>query len=159
MTPSCMFYHQPIMGSRTLLDQILQICFPGTGIIRYDWSSVSGATVTDMDDREPFNKSHNAIYKYSTMHHLVTIISRRVDISDTKWCIGGYGTAAWWDLCNGSIDGYQIKIKYDSVNRMPVGLQLLYCPLLKHVFQMKGHIGSKMVNWSENVKQVWYGNY
>ena len=36
------------------------------------------------------------------MHHFVTEMCTRVNISVTKWCIMGYGTGALWDLCNRS---------------------------------------------------------
>ena len=48
---------------------------------------------------DPPNNSHNALDKYSTMHHFVT----EMHISVTKWCIVGYGTGTFRGLCNWSI--------------------------------------------------------
>ena len=61
---------------------------------------------TSRDDRtlDPSHKSHNAPYKYPTMHHFVTEMCTQVHISVTKRCIVGYGTGVLWDLCNRSID-------------------------------------------------------
>ena len=54
----------------------------------------------------PSHKSHSALDKYPTMHNFVA----HVHISVTKLCIMGYGTAAFSDLCNRSIEYNMVKI-------------------------------------------------
>ena len=53
--------------------------------------------------RNPSRKSHNALDKYPTIHYFVTEMCTHVHISVTKWCIVGYGTDAFWHLCDKSI--------------------------------------------------------
>ena len=58
------------------------------------WGATCGPW--NQDSVDPSHKSHNAPDEYPTMHHFVT----EMCISVTKWHILGYGTAAFWDLCN-----------------------------------------------------------
>ena len=50
------------------------------------------------------HKSQNASDKYPTMHHFITEMCTHVHISVIKCCIVGYGTDAFWDLWDRSID-------------------------------------------------------
>ena len=49
------------------------------------------------------HKSQNAAVPYPTMQYFVTEMCTCVHISVTNCCIVGYGTAAFWDLWDGSI--------------------------------------------------------
>ena len=51
----------------------------------------------DLQLWDPPHKSHNALDKCPTTHH--------VHISVTKWCTAGYGTGALWDLCSRPVTG------------------------------------------------------
>ena len=54
---------------------------------------------------DPPHKSYNAIYP--TMHHFVTEMCTRVQISVAKWCIVGCGNGVSWDFCDKSINRYR----------------------------------------------------
>ena len=51
---------------------------------------------------DPSHNSHNALDKYSTMHHFVADMYTHVPISVTKWCTMRYRTGALLDLWDGS---------------------------------------------------------
>ena len=59
---------------------------------------------TEVSSIDPSNKHQNAWDKYPIMHHFVTEMCTHVHISATKCCIVEYGTGAFWDLGDGSID-------------------------------------------------------
>ena len=64
------------------------------------WASAVNISHESID---PSHKSHNALDKYPKMHHFVTEMCTRVQISVTKWCIVGYLSNTLWDLWNRSI--------------------------------------------------------
>ena len=74
------------------------------------------------------HKSHNALDKYPTMHHFVTEMCTHVHISATKCCIVGYGTGAFWDLWDGSIEGGVLNLRsltHLSLDKMASKLQMI----------------------------------
>ena len=67
----------------------------------------------------PISQIPECIYAYPTMHHFVTKMCTCVHISVTKWCIVGYGTDAFWDLWDGSIEMWYWRIFHHCLQMTP----------------------------------------
>ena len=67
----------------------------------------------------PFHKSHNALDKCPTIHHVVGELCTYVHFCLTKWCIVRYRTVALWDLYKRSIvRGYEWIVYRGSRGKM-----------------------------------------
>ena len=102
--------------------------------------------IKEVPDRVSFHqkshKSHNALDKYSTMHHFVAEMCTHVHISVTKWRVVGYGTGALWDCVFGLTDA----TSFDT--------QISKCAITGFMVSSLGitikHIGPLLQTWISN---------